>query len=85
MLTLADHDGAEPCGNSVSAHNLIMLGDYFECAAFREKASTLFSYFSNVTPFGYVLPEMMSAMLLQEHGRDMLVVVGKFSHFSNSL
>ncbi|XP_001653842.3 spermatogenesis-associated protein 20 isoform X2 [Aedes aegypti] len=71
-----DHDGAEPCGNSVSAHNLIMLGDYFETAAFREKANKLFSYFSNVTPFGYVLPEMMSAMLLQENGRDMLVVVG---------
>ncbi|XP_062548812.1 uncharacterized protein B0495.5 [Armigeres subalbatus] len=71
-----DHDGAEPCGNSVSAHNLIMLGDYFETVDFREKANKLFSYFANVSPFGYVLPEMMSAMLLQENGRDMLVVVG---------
>ncbi|XP_055637232.1 spermatogenesis-associated protein 20 isoform X2 [Toxorhynchites rutilus septentrionalis] len=71
-----DHDGAEPCGNSVSAHNLLLLGDYFDDDSFREKAKKLFSYFSNVTPFGYVLPEMMSAMLLEEHGRDMLVVVG---------
>ncbi|XP_055592230.1 spermatogenesis-associated protein 20 isoform X2 [Uranotaenia lowii] len=71
-----DHDGAEPCGNSVSAYNLLLLGDYFEHAAYHEKAKKLLAYFSNVTPFGYVLPEMMSAMLLDEHGRDMLVVVG---------
>ncbi|XP_058453222.1 spermatogenesis-associated protein 20 isoform X1 [Malaya genurostris] len=71
-----DHDGAEPCGNSVSVHNLLLLGDYFESESFHDKAKKILNYFSNVTPFGYVLPEMMSAMLLDCHGRDMLVVVG---------
>ncbi|XP_052865915.1 uncharacterized protein B0495.5 [Anopheles cruzii] len=71
-----DHDGAEPCGNSVAAHNLLLLSDYFEEERLKEKARTLFAYFSQTTPFGYVLPEMMSAALLEEHGKTTLIVVG---------
>lgn len=73
----ADHDGAEPCGNSVAAHNLLLLGDYFADGAFHERARKLLDYFSNVAPFGYVLPKMMSAALMEEHGRDMLIVIGR--------
>lgn len=35
-------------------------------------------YYSNVSPMGYVLPEMLSAFLLEDTGLYMLVVVGKF-------
>lgn len=72
-----DHDGAEPAGNSVSAHNLILLGAYFDDKNFKSKATSLGQYFSNVSPMGYALPEMLSALLLEDVGLHMLVAVGK--------
>uniref|UniRef100_A0A8D8J5U4 Spermatogenesis-associated protein 20 n=2 Tax=Culex pipiens TaxID=7175 RepID=A0A8D8J5U4_CULPI len=80
-----DHDGAEPCGNSVAAHNLLLLGDYFAEGAFHERARKLLDYFSNVAPFGYVLPKMMSAALMEEHGRDMFIVIGPEGDQTNAL
>ncbi|KFB45224.1 AGAP008252-PA-like protein [Anopheles sinensis] len=80
-----DHDGAEPCGNSVAAHNLLLLSDYFEEERLKEKARTLFDYFSHTTPFGYVLPSMMSAALLEEHGKNTLIVVGPESAEATAL
>lgn len=80
-----DHDGAEPCGNSVAAHNLLLLSDYFEEERLKEKARTLFDYFSHTTPFGYVLPSMMSAALLEEHGKNTLIVVGSESAEATAL
>lgn len=73
-----DHDGAEPAGNSVSVQNLILLGCYFEEQSFKEKAKSISNYFSNVSPLGYAMPEMMSCLMLQDLGLHMLVVVGKF-------
>lgn len=64
--------------NSVSAQNLILLGAYFEDQNFKSKATTLTQFFSNVSPMGYVLPEMLSAFLLEDTGLHMLVVVGEF-------
>lgn len=74
-----EHDGAEPCGNSVAASNLLLLGAYFEDESYRKKASKLFDYFGkSLNPFGYVLPEMMSALLLYDRGLTTIVVCGKF-------
>ena len=74
---IPDHDGAEPAGNSVAAQNLILLGAYFEDQNFKSKATSLMQFFSNVSPMGYVLPEMLSAFLLEDTGLHMLVVVGE--------
>lgn len=72
-----DHDGAEPAGNSVAAQNLILLGAYFDDKGFKEKASRLGQYFSNVSPMGYSLPEMLSALLAEDVGLHMMVAVGE--------
>lgn len=63
----------------MAAQNLILLGAYFEDQNFKSKAKTLTQFFSNVSPMGYVLPEMLSAFLLEDTGLHMLVVVGKFA------
>lgn len=76
-----DHDGAEPCGNSISANNLIMLGAFFENQNFKDKAQKLSNYFSNTSAFGYVLPEMLSALVMENAGLKMLVIVGKKKQF----
>lgn len=73
-----DHDGAEPCGNSVASSNLLLLHGYFEDESLRVKAAQVFEYFDQTSPFGYMLPEMMSAMLLYDIGFPVLVVVGRF-------
>ncbi|XP_035777254.1 spermatogenesis-associated protein 20-like [Anopheles albimanus] len=80
-----DHDGAEPCGNSVAGHNLLLLHDYFEEERLKERARKLFAYFSESSPFGYVLPEMMSAALVEEHGKHTLIVVGPESPEATAL
>lgn len=77
-----DHDGAEPCGNSVATSNLLLLHGYFEDEPSRVKAAQVFEYFAQTTPFGYMLPEMMSAMLLYDVGFPVVVVVGKFLIYS---
>ncbi|KAG5680320.1 hypothetical protein PVAND_009832 [Polypedilum vanderplanki] len=71
-----DHDGAEPAGNSVSVQNLTLLSSYFEEQKFKEKAVAICNYYSNVSPMGYALPEMLSSLLLEDIGLHMLVVVG---------
>lgn len=76
-IVISDHDGAEPAGNSAAAQNLILLGAYFEDQNFKSKATTLTQFFSNVSPMGYVLPEMLSAFILEDSGLHMLVVVGE--------
>jgi uncharacterized protein YyaL (SSP411 family) len=75
-----DHDGAEPAGNSVSVFNLISLGSYYEDQKFKDKATTISNYFSNVTPLGYAMPEMMSSLMLMDVGLTMLVVVGELKY-----
>lgn len=71
-----DHDGAEPCGNSVSALNLLQLEQYFEEGIYRPKAEKLFKFFADVSPFGYVLPEMLSALMVGDEGPPLFIVVG---------
>ncbi|KAH8401146.1 hypothetical protein KR009_003199, partial [Drosophila setifemur] len=71
-----DHDGAEPCGNSVSARNLTLLSHYYDEEAYLQRAGKLLNFFADVSPFGPTLPEMLSALLLHENGLDLVAVVG---------
>ncbi|XP_016998015.2 spermatogenesis-associated protein 20 [Drosophila takahashii] len=71
-----DHDGAEPCGNSVSARNLVLLGHYYDENAYLQRAGKLLNFFTDVSPFGHALPEMLSARLMHENGLDLVAVVG---------
>ncbi|XP_016930377.3 spermatogenesis-associated protein 20 isoform X2 [Drosophila suzukii] len=70
------HDGAEPCGNSVAARNLVLLGHYYDENTYLEKAGHLLNFFADVSPFGHALPEMLSALLMHENGLDLVAVVG---------
>lgn len=76
-----DHDGAEPCGNSVAASNLLLLGAYFEDELYKEKAAQLLEFFASSNPFGWVLPEMMSSLLIYDRGLPTIVVVGKYYYY----
>ncbi|ALC42545.1 CG8613 [Drosophila busckii] len=71
-----DHDGAEPCGNSVAARNLTILAHYYDEDSYRARAAKLLNYYSDVSPFGHALPEMLSGLLLHEQGLDLVAVVG---------
>ncbi|XP_037046198.1 spermatogenesis-associated protein 20 isoform X1 [Bradysia coprophila] len=71
-----DHDGAEPCGNSVAASNLLLLHEYFDDESYKATAQKLFHFFNKTSPFGYALPEMMSALLLYDSGLTSITVVG---------
>ncbi|KAH8333246.1 hypothetical protein KR074_002261 [Drosophila pseudoananassae] len=71
-----DHDGAEPCGNSVSARNLTLLSHYYDEDSYLQRAGKLLNFFADVAPFGHALPEMLSALLLHENGLDLVAVVG---------
>jgi hypothetical protein len=62
----------------VAAHNLFLLDGYFEDPTYIVKLKKMFQFFSNVTPFGYVLPEMMSAEIVEDFGLNMLAVIGEY-------
>lgn len=75
-----DHDGAEPCGNSVSAGNLLFISAYFQQRQYKEYATKLFDFFQTKPYFGYVLPGMFSAQLMRADSLTMMVVVGELNH-----
>lgn len=56
-----------------------MLRFYFEDDSYKAKLEKLFNFFNNTSPFGYVLPEMMSALVIKDAGLSMFIVVGKFT------
>ncbi|SPP74731.1 spermatogenesis-associated protein 20 [Drosophila guanche] len=76
-------DGAEPCGNSVAARNLTLLSHYYDEETYLQRATKLLNFFADVSPFGYALPEMLSALLLHENGLDLVAVVGPDSDDTN--
>lgn len=80
-----DHDGAEPCGNSVALSNLLNLGTYFDDKNMKTKAKQTLDFFNNNENLGHAMPELMCGALLLEHGLDMLVVVGPESEASTNL
>lgn len=71
-----NYDGAEPTGNSVSARNLVLLSHYFDIAEYKTMADKTFNSFAETEMFAYILPEMMSGLLLHEHGLDLVAVIG---------
>lgn len=73
-----DHDGAEPCGNSVAAWNLLFLSAYFQQRAYKDRVRQLLDFFQSKALFGYVLPEMFSAQLMIVDSLTMMIVVGEF-------
>lgn len=75
-----DHDGAEPCGNSIAARNLLLLAHYFDEDSYKKRAIKLLEFFADINPFGYTLPAMMSALLMHENGLDLVAVVGPDSN-----
>lgn len=63
-LGLADHDGAEPCSNSIACGNLLRLTTYLERIEFKDKAERLLSSFKE--PLSKVpssVAEMVRALL----------------------
>lgn len=72
-----DHDGAEPCANSVAVKNLSLISAYFHDKSYKERACKLLQFFSTTTPFGYALPEMFSAQMMRVDSLAMMVIVGK--------
>ncbi|XP_065158574.1 spermatogenesis-associated protein 20 [Atheta coriaria] len=71
-------DGAEPCGNSVSAHNLIRLDHYLNREDFRSKASKIFKGFSSMlNEHPIALPEMTSALMLFYNQPYQIFIAGK--------
>lgn len=74
-----DSDGAEPCGNSVSASNLLLISAYFQERLYKTRVKDLFSFFQTKSAFAYALPEMFSAQLMCADSLTMMVVVGKWA------
>lgn len=62
-----------------------MLRLYFENTEYKSILEKLFLFFASVKPFGYVLPEMMSALLVKDAGLAMLVVIGEESDDTKAL
>lgn len=60
-----DQDGAEPCGNSVSVHNLIRLAGYLDRPDLKTKSEGILAAFSErLQKVPIALPEMSSALML---------------------
>lgn len=62
-----------------------MLRLYFENTNYKQQLEKLFQFFAAIKPFGYVLPKMMSALLVKDSGLAMLVVVGENSKETHEL
>lgn len=80
-----DHDGAEPCGNSLAVSNLLQLGTYFDNQEMKIKAQKCLEFFQQTDSLGYSMPQLVCGSLLFEHGLDMLVVVGPQAEETESL
>nr|CAD7438279.1 unnamed protein product [Timema bartmani] len=62
---ITNQDGAEPSGNSVSAHNLIRLAAFLDRVELQDKAAKLLTAFtSRLTRMPIALPELTSALVL---------------------
>lgn len=73
-----DQDGAEPCGNSVSVHNLIRLAAYMDRQDLRQKAEkTLSSFSERLLKIPLALPEMTSALMLYHSTPTQVFIAGE--------
>ncbi|XP_050295633.1 spermatogenesis-associated protein 20 [Anthonomus grandis grandis] len=72
-----DQDGAEPCGNSVSVHNLVRLSSYLHRKDLREKAGKTLQHFSErLRAIPIALPEMTSALMLYKNCPTQVFIAG---------
>lgn len=79
-LGLADHDGAEPCSNSIACGNLLRLTTYLERIEFKDKAERLLSSFKEtLSKVPSSIAEMVRALL---HYHDSSTEVRTFFLFS---
>lgn len=80
-----DHDGAEPCGNSVSVTNLLLLAEYFDDEGMKGTARKCVDFFMGNGSLGYPMPEMLCGAELLDTGLDSLVIVGPTGEGSERL
>ncbi|XP_018330849.2 spermatogenesis-associated protein 20-like [Agrilus planipennis] len=72
-----DQDGAEPCGNSVSVHNLIRLAAYLDREDLKVKAGrTLSAFADKLSAIPIALPEMASALLFYYESPTQVFIAG---------
>ncbi|XP_063223640.1 spermatogenesis-associated protein 20 isoform X2 [Bacillus rossius redtenbacheri] len=73
-----DQDGAEPSGNSVSAHNLQRLGALLDRQELQDRAARLLAAFtSRLTRVPVALPELTSALLVHHDAPTQVFVTGR--------
>jgi len=73
-----DYDGAEPCGNSVAARNLLRLARMMNRAEFRESAErTLAAFASRLAAAPAALPQMLAACDFHLREPQEVVLVGE--------
>ncbi|XP_063917283.1 spermatogenesis-associated protein 20 [Zophobas morio] len=73
-----DQDGAEPCGNSVSVHNLLRLAAYLDRPDLRAKAGRTLTVFADrLKSIPVALPEMTSALLLYHNSPTQVFIAGE--------
>jgi hypothetical protein len=72
-----DYDGAEPCGNSVAACNLLRLAEITGRPEFRESAERLLAAFgSRLATTPMAVPQMLAACEFQLNGPRQIVIAG---------
>jgi len=63
LYQLTDQDGAEPCPNSVSVHNLLRLSNFLHRTDYHDKASRILRvFYERLTKIPIALPEMTAAV-----------------------
>lgn len=73
-----EQDGAEPCGNSVSVHNLLKLAAYLDRPDLRDMAGkTLITYSDHLTKIPIALPEMTSALMFYHSVPTQVFIAGQ--------
>ncbi|XP_031354911.1 spermatogenesis-associated protein 20-like [Photinus pyralis] len=78
VQSVTDQDGAEPCGNSVSVHNLLRLAVYLQRSDLRSKAGrTLAAFSEKLMAIPMALPEMVSALLLYHEAPTQVFIAGE--------
>lgn len=71
------YDGAEPCGNSISLHNLLRLSNIIDRPSFYKKAEELITAFSSrMDRAPQVMPQMLSAFLYMLNEPKQVIVAG---------
>ena len=91
FILSVDQDGAEPCANSVSVHNLLRLSSLLQVTDFKDKADNVLKvYYERLTKVPVALPEMVSAVFTtactpkQVHIRHIYLYQCKYHNHSHS-